>query len=417
MAHRPYDSLTVVPAALRRWLAALGLGLAVACPASAQVTQTLQSPLQSVVAGTTQEIILLVTNSGVGTASVTTPAVVPLVAATPLGARGFTLVRGEAELATVTVPGGGFARVRYHVEVPANASGFAVLAAEDPAYGRIAVEVRSAAPEPAAPVASAAGQPATRATSAPVAQAKRRPLGVLPYEPVYFSLGFHERINARFQLSLKLRPFGPTDERIDVPGSFLGNLYGGFTQTSVWDLESDSKPFFDSSYKPTVLYERYDTGRTLFGAKLGYAAGFEHESNGQGGAASRSLNLAVLRPTLRWEMSTGWTLVFSPKLYAYLEKSENLDIPDYRGYGDYMFSVEHPDSWKLAATMRLGTAGRGSVLVDSSYPLRRLLGDHSPTGWAQGFVHLQYVNGYAATLRTYNVRTPWQLRLGYMLVR
>lgn len=246
---------------------------------------------------------------------------------------------------------------------------------------------------------------------------KRRPLGVMGHEPVYFSLGAHARINARFQLSLKVRPFGPADERIDMPGSWLGNLYGGYTQTSLWDLESDSKPFFDTSYKPTLFYQRHDTGRTLLGAKLGYAAGFEHESNGQGGAASRSMNLLVFRPTLRWALADGWSAVFSPKLYTYVEKSENADLPDYRGYGDYLFFVENPDSWKLAATVRLGTSGRGSILVDGSYPLRMLLGEHSPTGWAQGFVHLQYFNGYTESLRTYNLRTPWQIRLGYMLIR
>ncbi|AOS43626.1 Putative phospholipase A1 precursor [Lacunisphaera limnophila] len=387
--------------------------------APAQLTQALQSPAGPVVAGTMLEIDLLITNSGSSPATVDTPARLPLVAATPLGARAFALTRAAAESGAVMVPAGGFARMRYAMLVPLQAKGLGILAAEDDTYGRIAVEVlpapdlSSPAPAPAAPaIAQAPGDAVT-----PAAITKRRPLGVLPYEPVYFSLGFHKIVNARFQLSLKFRPFGPPDEGIDLPGSFLGNLYGGFTQTSLWDLESDSKPFYDTSYKPTLLYQRHDTGRTLFGARLGYAAGIEHESNGQGGTASRSMNLLVFRPTLQWALADGWTAVFSPKLYAYIEKSEDQDLPDYRGYGDYLFYVENPDSWKLATTVRLGSSGRGSILVDGSYPLRRILGDHPPTGWAQGFIHLQYFNGYTESLRTYNLHTPWQLRLGYMLIR
>ena len=228
----------------------------------------------------------------------------------------------------------------------------------------------------------------------------------MPHEPVYFSVGANGVVNARFQLSVKIRPFGPLDERIYVPDSFLGNLYGAYTQTSLWDLGSESKPFFDTSYKPTLFFQRYDTGLEFLGAQLGYAAGFEHESNGQSGTASRSMNLLILRPTLRWDLGKGWTAAFSPKLYTYIEKEENDDIADYRGYGDYLFWVENPDSWKVAATVRLGTSGKGSLLLDGSYPIRKLLGDANPSGWANGYLHLQYFNGYTESLRTYNMQTP-----------
>jgi hypothetical protein len=79
--------------------------------------------------------------------------------------------------------------------------------------------------------------------------------------------------------------------------------------------------------------------------------------------------------------------------------------------------VEHPDSWKIATTFRLGTTGKSSVLIDASYPFRKIMGSHGPTGWANGYLHLQYFNGYAGSLRTYNQRLPWQLRLGFMVVR
>jgi hypothetical protein len=406
-------------------LTALALLLAAALSAPAQVTQALQSPAFPVAAGTTLEIRLLIVNAGTGPADVKTPALIPMLAATPLGARAFALRRGTDEPTVVTVPAGGFSRVVYVVPVPPQARGLGVLAAEDPTYGRIAVEVvaapGAASPSPSSFAASAIDAPPVARPpgggTTPTTLLARIPFGVLPHEPVYFSLGLHDRLNSRFQLSLKLRPLGPTDERVYAAGSFVGNLYGSFTQTSLWDLESESKPFFDSSYKPAVMYQRYDIGHTFLGAQVGYAVGFEHESNGQGGIFSRSMNLLVFRPSLRWALPEGWSAAFSPKLYYYVEKSENDDLPKYRGYGDYLFSVEHPDSWKLSATVRLGSSGKGSLLLDGSYPLKTLVGEKTPTGWANGFVHLQYFNGYNESLRTYNRRTPWQLRLGYMLIR
>jgi len=394
--------------------------LAMLLPATAQVTHLLQSPQAPVPAGSTVEIILFVANDGPAPAMVEPPLLIPLIAATPLGTRAIALHRVDGEPEKLTVPVGGFSRVRYTVTLPSTVVGLRVLAAVDPTYGRGAIEV-VAPPEVAGPIAPApaSAEPAVPAQGLPppAVMPARRPLGVMPYEPVYFSLGAHEVINARFQLSLKIRPFGPADERIYASGSFLGNLYGAYTQTSLWDLESESKPFFDTSYKPTLFYQRYDTGLKFLGAQLGYSAGFEHESNGQGGTASRSMNLLTFRPTLRWDLGKGWTAVFSPKLYTYIEKEENADIPEYRGYGDYVFWVENPDSWKLAATVRLGTSGKGSVLLDSSYPIHKMLGDYNPTGWANGYLHLQYFNGYTESLRTYNIRTPWQVRVGYMIVR
>jgi outer membrane phospholipase A len=394
-------------------------GLMLTLAGRAEVTRLLQSPPAPVPAGATAVIVLYLVNDGSSAVTEEVPATIPLLAATPFGARAFALRRADSEPEELVVPPDGFRRAQYVIDVPAGVRGLGVLAAEDPRYGRFTVEV-VAPVEPAAPVRIAPASPVTQAPGggkAPAPLPARLRLAVLPDEPVYFSIGARERVNVRFQLSMKVRPFGPADERVYQPGSFFGNLYGSYTQTSIWDLESESRPFFDTSYKPGLYYLRHDTGLNLLGAQVGYAAGFEHESNGQGGALSRSMNLAVFRPTLRWERADGWTLVFSPKLYAYLEKEENPELPDFRGYGDYVFWVEHPDSWKIATTFRLGTTGKSSVLIDASYPFRKIMGSHGPTGWANGYLHLQYFNGYAGSLRTYNQRLPWQLRLGFMVVR
>ncbi|RME73081.1 MAG: phospholipase, partial [Verrucomicrobia bacterium] len=96
----------------------------------------------------------------------------------------------------------------------------------------------------------------------------------------------------------------------------------------------------------------------------------------------------------------------------YVEKSDNPDIADFRGYGDYGVSLEHARRLKIAATLRVGTGGHASVLVDASYPLRALF-----SAVRYGYLHVQYFNGYGETLRSYDQRGPWQVRVGLMLVR
>lgn len=243
-------------------------------------------------------------------------------------------------------------------------------------------------------------------------QARTTPqLGLTTYEPMYFSVGFNEITNARFQLSMKFRPLGPPDD--NVPGQgWWEDLYAAYTQTSVWDLESESKPFFDSSYRPALFWYRKSIASDFLGADLGLAGGFEHESNGKGGDESRSINILFVRPTFTWGDPDAWHVTFSPKLYVYVEKSDNPDIGEFRGYGDYQLAVQHPNSWKVASTLRVGTSGKASVLLDASYPLENL------GGFIRfGYLHVQYFDGYGETLRTYNMEGPWQLRVGLMIVR
>jgi outer membrane phospholipase A len=239
--------------------------------------------------------------------------------------------------------------------------------------------------------------------------------GFSQFEPVYFTLGFHERIHARFQLSARFRIFG--NRPVQEAGAHVWeDFYATYTQTSLWDLETESKPFYDTSYKPALSYYRYDFAKLPGVGRFGFALGLEHESNGQGIGASRSLNIAFVRTELTWgDREHGRFLSVEPKVYAYLEKSENDDLPEYRGYGDYRVVVGTADYWQVATTFRLGTSGKGSVLMDASYPVSEL--PFLPSGWANGFLHLQYFNGYGETLRTYNQRDPWQVRVGFMLLR
>ena len=81
------------------------------------------------------------------------------------------------------------------------------------------------------------------------------------HEKMYIAAGGGEDFDARFQLSLKAR--------------LWDHLFVGYTQTSVWDLYKESKPFRDSSYRPSVFYHERDV---LHGKAwtLNLSGGYEH---------------------------------------------------------------------------------------------------------------------------------------------
>jgi len=234
-----------------------------------------------------------------------------------------------------------------------------------------------------------------------------------PSEPLYFAVGWRESTNAKFQISFKYRfldPEGRAAERVPL----LRSVYFGYTQTSLWDLGAASAPFFDTSYRPSLFVLRdgvHELGRR---SRLGLRYGLEHESNGKGGDDSRSLNIAYVTPIVIADDVLGGRLRIAPKVYAYIgDLSDNPDIAEYRGYVDLHAEWLDPDGFGIALTLRKGTAaGRGSVQVDLSYPLDRLLG-----GNLDAYLHVQYFNGWGETLRTYDQRLPSQLRIGLMVVR
>ncbi len=373
----------------------------------------LQAPQDPIVAGRDFTLTLVVTNS------TPEPLAVPAVATTlpVVVRRGADAVSAVFRLDEPRRPEGAplapgsFRRVIFRGRLPAELTGLVVLDASAQAAGRVAVEV--VADDPAMVMTTPEAAPAAAVNVAP--DTPRREFGLSPHEPIYFSVGANGGINARFQLSFKFRPIGPSDDRIAGRG-FWEDVYMSFTQTSLWDLHSSSKPFTDSSYRPALFFHRYDTGAEFLGGRLGFSGGLEHESNGKGGADSRSINIAFARPVLRWGQPDTWQFTAAPKLYWYLEKSENDDIQRFRGYGDFLFALEHPRSWKLAATLRAGTGGHGSVQLDASYPFSRI-NSLFPLGLVHGYLHLQFFDGWGESLLHYDERAETQFRVGFMALR
>ena len=228
-------------------------------------------------------------------------------------------------------------------------------------------------------------------------------------DPMYFVIGGRSGdVSARFQLSFKYRLFDQSTG-VGRERPWLAGFYFGYTQTSLWDLSEKSRPFRDTSYRPSFFWrwQRTDDQTWIDGLRAGY----EHESNGGGGPRSRSIDTLFIRPEWRWRGDDDSVLEFSPKLSGYLDKDENPDIERYRGYVDWRVRYDSGLNWITTGVVRVGTAGKGSVLLDVSRRIRDLR--FGPVG---GYLHFQFFSGYGEDILDYNVRRESQLRVGFAIV-
>jgi outer membrane phospholipase A len=237
---------------------------------------------------------------------------------------------------------------------------------------------------------------------------KPPPLAVSVYEPMYFLVGGDGGLNAKFQISFRYRLFdnhGPLARQLPL----IDDLYLSFSQTSLWDLGELSKPFTDSSYRPRLFYANYDLARLFDGQlKVGVESGVGHESNGKEGDASRSYNMLYVRPTFVIGDPEGLRAYVAPLIHNYIAESDNPDIDDYRGYGDWLFGIGSKGGLDFWATLRKGTrSDYGSIELNASYPLSKL-----SRGDLTGWLMLQYFSGYGESLLDYNRKLDSQLRLG-----
>lgn len=230
-------------------------------------------------------------------------------------------------------------------------------------------------------------------------------------EPMYFLVGDGSARGAysRFQLSFKYRPFDPKGSVAEF-APFLSRLYLAYTQTTLWDFDGKSSPFRDTSYRPGIFYQWKGSSKIALPDE--WRTGFEHESNGQGGADSRAFNTAFINPIWNFDLPGERRLSFFPKFQYYLEKKDNADIQRYRGYVDWQMRVGREDGLMLNGLYRAGTAGYHTGQLDISYPISDRI--FARTG---AFVHLQLFSGYGETLLDYNQRSDTQLRVGFSIAR
>lgn len=332
----------------------------------------------------------------------------PAAAAGWPGTMSLRLVVGERILNLPLRPAGAVspdgARRPYLAQLPEDIAGLVRVELADRDSNRLAL--LAAAPAPGTPAPAAETQPEDVAANdypdEPVISAN---------EPMYLVLGSRGGVNARFQLSFKYRLVEP-DGAIGQALPWLRNLHFGYTQTSIWDLAEESKPFRDTSYRPSLFWQ-WNLGEGNSGLRpTRLRAGYEHESNGKDGSSSRSIDMLFAQPTWRWDFNGGTSLSFSPKFYGYLDKEDNPDIARYRGHADWIARYGKDDGWMLAAQVRRGTAGKGNAQLDLSYPLRE-----SIFARAGGFLHFQLFSGYGESLLDYNRERETQVRVGFSIVR
>jgi outer membrane phospholipase A len=233
------------------------------------------------------------------------------------------------------------------------------------------------------------------------------------YEPVYFLVGTDPE-KSKFQISFKYR-FFDADTSFAASYPWIQGLHLGYTQTSFWDLKSDSAPFEDTSYKPELFwlsqnYIQYEHG-LLKGVFL--QGGIQHESNGRGGDLSRSTNYLYIKPILVfYDDDSKLGLEVSPKIWLYVnnEDDTNADLPDYRGYFDLEVKFNLAESFEVGSQFRWADEG-ASLQLDFSYPLNNLFGDALDI-----YFFAQYTNALAESLLDFEDRTQ-VLRLGLALIR
>jgi outer membrane phospholipase A len=331
-------------------------------------------------------------------------------------ARGF--VTGLA--AALKVIDGGIAQ--YHTTIPAAVSGRLLVRLESDQRAPYVVEIL-----PAALAATAPPTP-TYEDSVDDSQPRApRPVeftwvdAFYTHEPLYFVAGATDDSDAKFQVSFKYQLYTPTKglpKRLADGWLAPTGLYATYTQTSLWDIAGSSSPFRDTSYKPGLYWQQRDvwfrqdeSGR----ARLALMYGVEHESNGRAEPDSRSINVVTFRPSFGYVTRGQWRFLVSPKLYAYLEKSDNPDIARYRGYADLLLVARMPSDipeggLQLSLLGRIGSSGHhGNLQADLTYPIR-LLG-------VPGYLAAQLFTGYGEAILDYDQRRETQYRLGFAAIR
>jgi outer membrane phospholipase A len=307
------------------------------------------------------------------------------------------------------VPPNGFARQEYEFVVPPAASAQLVLHCEALATPPALLVVRPAAADGDTEPEAEAGKAGTAGTVRQGLQEFTSRFA--PFEPFYFLVGIDPE-NSKFQFSFDyhfLNTEGPLAQRYP----WVAGFHFAYTQTSLWDLASESAPFRDTSYKPELHFLSPRIPWELrWLERFQVRVGFQHESNGRGGVESRSTNFIYAKPILVFGSGEPWKFEIGPKAWFYVANDDetNRDLPDYRGYFDLELSLLRSNSFQL--TTHLGWAQEGGTIqVDLTYPLTRLF-----FGNLELYAQAQYFNGYAETLLRFDERNE-AFRLGFSMIR
>lgn len=231
------------------------------------------------------------------------------------------------------------------------------------------------------------------------------------YEPIYFLVGV-DPDESRFQFSFKYR-FINSDGPLAKEHPWVKGIHFGYTQTSFWELNSDSQPFEDTSYKPELFHlsGNIET-RPYWMQGLFLKTGVLHESNGRADEMSRGTNIVYFMPiAILYDDLSRMGMSISPKFWIDFNNSDNNpDIEEYRGYFDLSFKFGKADSFVFDAMCRWAEKGN-SLKFDATYPVGHKIFEN-----VKIYFYAQYVYMLAEGLLNYQDRTE-ALRLGLAFVR
>ena len=379
---------------------------------AAETANTLMPPPEPVAAGAIVNVDLVAMNPSGLDVAFHAPA--ELSGRLGAGNLSWAVTMKAVAAAPVAVPPGGFTLRRYQFTVPVDAKGRMILEIDGADLGVLRTVLDVTPKTEAAPPARVT--PLDRlAYSAPVASTLARTFAgrFMPNLPIYFVYGSASGPAAKFQFSFDYRL---ATIRWNTDGDdAISTLRLGYTQRSLWDINANSSPFYDTSYMPELVFNTdalVPKDNAGWFTWMGLRAAFLHESNGRDGTASRSLNTVYLRPRFIIGSVDAWFLVVLPEFQAYVGGvGDDPRIKDYRGYGKLRMYLGRNDG---AALMLSTWTGRDfnhpTFQLDLTQPLR----------WSrlnlESYFLLQYFDGYGESLRDYD-RKSHAVRAGISLVR
>jgi len=241
-------------------------------------------------------------------------------------------------------------------------------------------------------------------------EAAQRPFSIIAHRPNYFLAAAYNTkgwssdayrqesdddsysnrdIESQFQVSLKVPlAVGLLGDRLD--------LYGAYTNRSFWQVYSheQSEPFRETNHEPELWLQLRNDWRIFGFTNSVNTLGWVHQSNGQGGALSRSWDRVYAAFVFE---RAHWVLAFKPWIWVSPNKEEgdNPDIDDYMGHGEFRVIYgrrDHVFSGMLRNQLESGF-DRGAVELSWSFPVF----DYP---YLRGYV--QYFYGYGESLIDYN---------------
>lgn len=314
---------------------------------------------------------------------------------------------------------GAYVSKDYQLQLPAGTQGFAELAIADQPQSAVLLDVLPATvtPDTEPPDTEPAGLASPPPDDYPTlgnlfSLYQHYATNLTAYQPMYFLVGT-DPADSRFQISFKYRPFSPAGS-LSQQFPWLQGVYFGYTQTSFWDLKSDSAPFADTSYKPELFFLSDNMRiRPHWMQGLFIRSGVRHESNGRGGDFSRSSNSVYLKPIfIFYQAASELGLLLSPEFHRYFRNDEqnNPDLIDYRGHLGLEFKIGKARGLVSSTTLRFARQGM-SLQTDLSYPISKLLRSNLDV-----YFRVEYVDALAESLIDYQKRNR-VLRLGIAIVR